>query len=56
MPMLWSQRRKIQIAAKSYDTVVLERFPAKWRPVRVKKTRQIKNLAFPNPTLDFAMV
>jgi len=21
-----------------------ERFPAKWRPVRVKKTRQIKNL------------
>jgi hypothetical protein len=24
--------------------VVLERFPAKWRPVRVKKTRQIKNL------------
>src|SRR4029078_12711103 len=22
----------------------LERFPAKWRPVRVKKTRQIKNL------------
>ena len=23
---------------------VLKRFPAKWRPVRVKKTRQIKNL------------
>ena len=23
---------------------MLERFPAKWRPVRVKKTRQIKNL------------
>jgi hypothetical protein len=23
----------------------LERFPAKWIPVRVKKTRQIKNLA-----------
>ena len=23
----------------------LERFEAKWRPVRVKKTRQIKNLA-----------
>ena len=22
----------------------LERFPAKWRPVRVKKTRQNKNL------------
>ena len=22
----------------------IERFPAKWRPVRVKKTRQIKNL------------
>src|SRR5213082_4231406 len=22
----------------------LERFPAKWRPVRVKKTRQIENL------------
>src|SRR5215216_7008091 len=22
----------------------LERFPAKWKPVRVKKTRQIKNL------------
>jgi hypothetical protein len=21
-----------------------ERFPAKWKPVRVKKTRQIKNL------------
>src|SRR6266545_7994952 len=26
------------------DSVVLERFPAKWKPVRVKKTRQIKNL------------
>ena len=24
--------------------LVLERFQAKWRPVRVKKTRQIKNL------------
>jgi hypothetical protein len=24
--------------------VALERFQAKWRPVRVKKTRQIKNL------------
>src|SRR5688500_16737408 len=23
---------------------LLERFPAKWKPVRVKKTRQIKNL------------
>jgi hypothetical protein len=23
---------------------LLERFQAKWRPVRVKKTRQIKNL------------
>ena len=23
---------------------MLERFPAKWRPVHVKKTRQIKNL------------
>jgi hypothetical protein len=24
--------------------MLLERFPAKWTPVRVKKTRQIKNL------------
>jgi hypothetical protein len=24
--------------------VALERFPAKWSPVRVQKTRQIKNL------------
>jgi hypothetical protein len=28
----------------------LERFPAKWKPVRVKKTRQIKNL---EPRSDF---
>jgi hypothetical protein len=27
MPMLRSQRRKIQIAAKNYDAVVLEPFP-----------------------------
>jgi hypothetical protein len=26
------------------STMDLERFQAKWRPVRVKKTRQIKNL------------
>ena len=25
------------------DADPLERFPAKWKPVRVKKTRQIKN-------------
>jgi hypothetical protein len=29
---------------------ILERFQAKWRPVRVKKTRQIKNL---EPRFDF---
>ena len=28
----------------------LERFQAKWRPVRIKKTRQIKNL---EPRFDF---
>jgi len=27
MPMLRSQRRKIQIVAKNYDAVVLDRFP-----------------------------
>ena len=26
------------------DVDAIERFPAKWKPVRVKKTRQIKNL------------
>jgi hypothetical protein len=30
--------------------VILERFQAKWKPVRVKKTRQIKNL---EPRFDF---
>jgi 2-methylisocitrate lyase-like PEP mutase family enzyme len=29
---------------RAQQDVQLERFPAKWRPVRVKKTRQIKNL------------
>jgi hypothetical protein len=29
---------------KFSDSVVLERFQAKWTPVRVKKTRQITNL------------
>src|SRR5229473_3719123 len=31
-------------AAASPTLQVLERFQAKWKPVRVKKTRQIKNL------------
>jgi len=30
----------------------LERFQAKWRPVRVKKTRQIKNLEFPFESIE----
>jgi hypothetical protein len=42
MSMLRSQRRKAQTAARSYDAVVLERFQAKWRPVRGEKTRRIK--------------
>jgi hypothetical protein len=29
---------------ENQTVVVVERFQAKWRPVRVKKTRQIKNL------------
>ena len=29
---------------ESFETTTLKRFQAKWRPVRVKKTRQIKNL------------
>ena len=31
-------------ANESYSPLMPERFPAKWRPVRIKKTRQIKNL------------
>jgi hypothetical protein len=42
-------RRKCQTYAASPAEpgglpVMLERFQAKWKPVRVKKTRQIKNL------------
>ena len=33
-----------QVCRKTLAMVVLERFQAKRRPVRVKKTRQIKNL------------
>jgi hypothetical protein len=29
---------------RSINSDMLERFPAKWRPIRVEKTRQIKNL------------
>jgi hypothetical protein len=43
-----SQRRKRLIAGRDGDPMevpaILERFQAKWTPVRVKKTRQIKNL------------
>jgi len=35
----------VKLSAKlDIDKGRLERFPAKWAPVRVKKTRQIKNL------------
>src|ERR1700722_14705652 len=36
-------------AGQINDAVVLERFQAKWKPVRVKKTRRIKN---PGPRFD----
>src|ERR1700692_230225 len=37
-------RRLCGGATRSSSGQILERFQAKWRPVRVKKTRQIKNL------------
>jgi glycosyltransferase involved in cell wall biosynthesis len=40
---------RITVARPGSDPVPLERFQAKWRPVRVKKTRQIKN---PEPRFD----
>jgi hypothetical protein len=33
-----------QAGSSSHRSPLLERFPAKWNPVRVKKTRQNKNL------------
>jgi hypothetical protein len=37
-----ARRDREAVSAKKVTT--LERFQAKWKPVRVKKTRQIKNL------------
>jgi hypothetical protein len=44
MSMLSRSQRTAFKAEQINDAVVLERFQAKWKPVRVKKTRQIRNL------------
>jgi hypothetical protein len=46
---VWSDRRhhrgpSRRLNSKRLARAWLERFPAKWTPVRVEKTRQIKNL------------
>jgi hypothetical protein len=45
-PCDWCFRQKKGSVTERLTLIELERFQAKRRPVRVKKTRQIKNLKF----------